>query len=274
MGSKGPKMQTITFLNEKGGVGKTTLSREAALILSQMGFRVVVIDADGQGDLTRSLGLLKAPHFNDFCRRENVPLKSLIQRVPQDVTPHNLYLIAGNAETWGIAGSSRTADLVGLMKTRMTQLASAFDYCIFDTQPSPTQLHDAVSLVSRWMIFPTDPEFFSSGPDGGLESSFNNTLFNREQALQRGFNVAEPLAIVPNRYRSRTIIHQQVVEYLHNKYGALVWEPIPLRTAISEAQLSTDSLTLEASYLDTSEVLRRFAERIAAMTKDAQHEQA
>jgi len=267
-------MQTITFLNEKGGVGKTTLSREAALIIAQMGYRVIVIDADGQGDLTRSLGLEKAPHFNDFCRRDNVPLKSLIQRVPQDVTPHMLYCIAGNKESWGIAGSSRTAELVKVMKFRMAQLASGFDYCIFDTQPSPTQLHDAVSLVSRWMIFPTDPEFFSSGPEGGLESSINNTLFNREQALQRGFNVAEPLAIVPNKYRGRTIIHQQVVEYLHNKYGDLVWQPIPLRTAVTEAQLSKDSLTLEAANLNTSDTLTRFAQHIITMTKDGQHEQA
>lgn len=267
-------MQTITFLNEKGGVGKTTLAREAAFVLTQMGYKVIVVDADGQADLTRSLGLSKSPHFNDFCRRPNVALKTLVQRVPEDVTPYELYVVAGNEETWGIAGSSRTSDLVGLMATRINQLAKIFDYCIIDTQPSPTQLHDALSLVSRWMIFPTDPEFFSSGPDGGLQSSFNNTRFNREQALQRGYNVAEALAIVPNKYRSRTIIHQQVVEYLQKQYGDLVWQPIPLRTAVSEAQLSMDSLTLKAAHLDTSDALWRFGERIVALTKDNQHEQA
>ena len=267
-------MQTITFLNEKGGVGKTTLSREAALIISQMGYKVIVIDTDGQADLSRSLGLEKAPNFNDFCRRENVPLKTLIQRVPQDLTPYQLYAITGNKESWGIAGSSRTSELVGLMTIRMKQLAEIFDYCIIDTQPSPTQLHDAVSLVSRWMIFPTDPEYFSSGPDGGLESSIENTRFNRQQALQHGFNVAEPLAIVPNKYRSRTIIHQQVVEYLHEKYADLVWEPIPVRTAVTETQLAKDSITIKAAHLDTSDHLLRFAQRIVTMTEDLEHEQA
>lgn len=259
-------MKTITFLNEKGGVGKTTLSRETALILAQQGYKVVAIDADGQGDLTRSLGIDKAPDFNDFCRRPNVPLSSLVQRVPQDVTPHELFLVAGNGESWGIAGSSRTADLVRVMSSRMTQLAKVFDYCIFDTQPSPTQLHDAVSLVSQHMVFPTDPEYFSSGPDGGLESSFKNTAFNRQQALQHGLDVAKPLAIVQNKYRG-TILHQQVDEYLRGQYGDLVWDPIPLRTAIAESQLAQESLTIEAGELGTSQVLRDFVERVVVATK-------
>lgn len=261
-------MQVITLLNEKGGVGKTTLARELGLTLSQMGEKVLLIDADGQGDLTRSFGLERAPHFNDFARRPNVNLQTLVQRVPESITPYFLSIVAGNGETFGIAGSSRTRDLVSTMNRRMQILSRIFDYVIIDTKPSPDQLHDAISVVTDWLIFPTDPEFFSSGAGGGLDSSFQNMAFQREQALANGHNKAQPLAIIPNKFRARTDAHQIALSELKKRYGVLVWDPIPLRTAITESHAIQGSLTIDADHLDVSHVIWQFAQRVIESTKE------
>jgi chromosome partitioning protein len=45
----------ITFSNQKGGVGKTTLTREIGVFLSQSGFRTLLIDTDPQANLSKGL---------------------------------------------------------------------------------------------------------------------------------------------------------------------------------------------------------------------------
>src|SRR3989304_2335981 len=47
--------RTIIFSNQKGGVGKTTLTREIGLTLAHSGKRVLLVDCDPQGNLTKSL---------------------------------------------------------------------------------------------------------------------------------------------------------------------------------------------------------------------------
>ena len=48
-------MKTIIFSNQKGGVGKTTLTRELGIYLSSLNNRVLLVDCDPQGNLTKSL---------------------------------------------------------------------------------------------------------------------------------------------------------------------------------------------------------------------------
>ena len=50
---------TISFANQKGGVGKTTSSVTLAHGLARMGQRVLLVDLDGQGHVAKSLGLAK-----------------------------------------------------------------------------------------------------------------------------------------------------------------------------------------------------------------------
>ena len=62
-------MKTITLLNEKGGVGKTTLATHLAAGLALKGSRVIMIDTDPQANATSAFALPKQPEFHDLMVR-------------------------------------------------------------------------------------------------------------------------------------------------------------------------------------------------------------
>ena len=49
------RAHTVIFSNQKGGVGKTTLTRELGIYVASRGHRVLLVDCDPQGNLSKSL---------------------------------------------------------------------------------------------------------------------------------------------------------------------------------------------------------------------------
>lgn len=74
-------MKIITLLNEKGGVGKTTIATHIAAGLAVRGMRVLLVDADPQGHATVSLGLQKEPGLYDLLVRD-ATFKSVLRFIP------------------------------------------------------------------------------------------------------------------------------------------------------------------------------------------------
>ncbi|MGM0334010.1 hypothetical protein IGJ04_002960 [Enterococcus sp. AZ050] len=56
---------TITVANSKGGVGKTTIIRYLSYVLSRLGFKVLVVDADPQANTTKTMLLTKNYYSED-----------------------------------------------------------------------------------------------------------------------------------------------------------------------------------------------------------------
>jgi chromosome partitioning protein len=54
-------MRRIAVINQKGGVGKTTITTNLGHALALKGYRVTVIDLDPQGQLAASLGMFRPP---------------------------------------------------------------------------------------------------------------------------------------------------------------------------------------------------------------------
>lgn len=228
-------MKVITLLNEKGGVGKTTLATHLAAGLAVRDQRVVLVDADPQGHATVMNGLAKEPGLYNLLVRD-APFKEVLRFIPPDQyqmpsrpAVGQLFVVPSNVETRNIANSTSDAFAV---HDRLQELANAIDYVIFDTSPTPSLLHGSIYLATDAILYPTKCEYLSFD---GLVESINHR--QAAQAYRDKWNLGsiEVLGIVPTMYRNQTVEHSENLRELEKQFGKLVWTPIMQRTIWAEA---------------------------------------
>jgi len=230
-------MRSITLLNEKGGVGKSTLATTIAAGLALKGHRVVMIDADAQANATIAFGLQKEPGFYDLVVR-NAQWRDILRVVPPEryAIPDEVSQVSGqlmvvpsNLETRAIALNISDAFAV---LNRVQQLRQAVDFVVIDTAPTPSLLHASIYMTTDWILYPTRCETWSF--DGLKESLSHREQFNpvRQQHQLPPVNIA---GIVPTMYKKKTLEHRENLERLQQAFGDLVWSPIEDRTLWAEA---------------------------------------
>ena len=82
-------MKKIAVLNNKGGVGKSTVAVQISHGLSKLGFRVILVDLDGQNDSSLFLGVNSSDYKKTFYdlidKRNNVDIKECILNVRENL---------------------------------------------------------------------------------------------------------------------------------------------------------------------------------------------
>lgn len=228
-------MKVITLLNEKGGVGKTTLATHIAAGLAVRGLRVALVDADPQGHATVMSGLAKEPGLYDLLVRD-MPFKDVLRfipaeqyQIPGQPMTGRLFVIPSNIETRNIANSISDAFAV---HDRFHELDNAIDYVVFDTSPTPSLLHGSIYLATDAIIYPTKCEYLSF--DGLVESIKHRQA---AQAHRDKWNLGDiqVLGIIPTMYRHQTVEHSENLKELKKQFGDLVWPPVMQRTIWTEA---------------------------------------
>jgi chromosome partitioning protein len=229
-------MQTITLLNEKGGVGKTTLATHLACGLAARGKRVMLIDTDPQGHATIRMGLPKAPMVYDLLVR-NVAFNKTARKINpkqfgfvNEDAEGKLWVVASNIESRTIAASISDALLV---YAKLQQLQDLIDVVIFDASPTPSLLHGAIHLASDALLIPTELSYLSLDSLIETKKHLETSAFLRQN---KGIGSLEIMGIVPTKTELHTIEHRDNMQSLRNEFGDLVWDPIPKRTIWREAE--------------------------------------
>lgn len=228
-------MKIVTLLNEKGGVGKTTLATHIGAGLAIRGLRVVIADADPQGHATVAFGFDRLPGLYDLLVREE-SFRNVLQVVPQELyeipgqpVHGQLYLIPGNHETRAIP--LMTSDGMIILK-RFAELHTNFDVVIFDTSPTPSLLHASIYMATNSIVYPTECEFLSLD---GLIQSLTHKESVQPTRNQWGLEPIELMGIVPTKYRASTVLHNYNLNNLRHQFGTKVWDPLTLGTIWAEA---------------------------------------
>jgi chromosome partitioning protein len=221
-----PRVMAVT--NQKGGVGKTTTAVNLGAAVADLGYRVLVVDLDPQGNATTGLGLntrdLQSSMYDvilhdasiDDCI-EATSVRNLF------VAPASLDLAGAEIEL--VPAFSRELKL----RRALEDVSADYDYVFIDCPPSLGLLTVNSLAAATEVIVPIQCEYYALEGLGQLLRNVNLVQKNLNQAL-------EVSAIVCVMYDARTKLSDQVVQEVRAHFGEKVCRTIVPRTVrLSEA---------------------------------------
>lgn len=227
-------MKVITFLNEKGGQGKSSMSVTLAALLAQTGLRVLLVDTDSQGHATIATRVKREDRLYHMLKND-APVKEVIVPAPPDYTDMErplLWLIPSGAQTGQI---DKTFNEYAL-KNWLPKVSSAFDVAVIDTSPKIGTLHLMAYLASDWFIYPVEMNYLAIQ---GLYSSLAHLKSIQEKVDVKGnpvYRVGRAMGILPTRYSKGKKVQKGNLNRLIKQYGEEVFfTPMSFLTAWDEA---------------------------------------
>lgn len=219
--------KVISIANQKGGVGKTTTTVNLGTILARKGKKVLLIDADPQGNATSGLGVEKEVEFSTYDVLVNeTEMKDAIQ----DTMIKNLKICPSNMN---LAGAE--VELVSMMsreqrlKEKLEEIKDKFDYVLIDCPPSLGLITLNSFTASDSVLIPVQCEYFALEGLGQLLNTINLVKKHLNKTL-------EIEGAVLTMYDIRTNLSNQVVKEVKRYFGDKVYKTvIPRNIKLSEA---------------------------------------
>jgi chromosome partitioning protein len=223
-----PLPRVIAIANQKGGVGKTTTTVNLGAGLAELGFRVLIIDLDPQGNATTGLGINQRnlEHSVYDVLLHDVALDDAIEPTAVRnlfVAPATIDLAGADIEL--VPAFSRELRL----RRAIEALDDSFDFTIIDCPPSLGLITVNGLAAAGEVLVPIQCEYYALEGLGQLLKNVNLVTGNLNPTL-------EVSAIVLTMYDSRTKLAEQVADEVRNHFGAKVCRMVIPRTVrLSEA---------------------------------------
>ena len=220
--------RVIAIANQKGGVGKTTTAVNLGAALAELGYRVLVVDLDPQGNATTGLGIdarnLQASVYDVIVN--GVALEDCIEPTSLRnlfVAPSTIDLAGAEIEL--VPAFSRELRL----RRALEQLGDDFEFTLIDCPPSLGLLTVNGLAAATEVLVPIQCEYYA------LEGL--GQLLKNVQLVQSNLNPPLELsAIVLTMYDARTKLAEQVAQEVRQHFGSAVCRNIVPRTVrLSEA---------------------------------------
>ncbi len=219
--------RVISIANQKGGVGKTTTAVNISSILAKRGKKVMLIDADPQGNASSGLGLEKDMEnslydvlINDANIEDTLQgteIKTL------KVCPSNMDLAGAEVEL--VSEMSREQRL----KEKLDEVKDTYDFVIIDCPPSLGLITLNAFTASDSVLIPVQCEYFALEGLGQLLNTINLVKKHLNKSL-------EVEGAVLTMYDMRTNLSNQVVKEVKRYFEDKVYKTvIPRNIKLSEA---------------------------------------
>lgn len=228
-------MKTITFAIQKGGTGKTSTAVSVAVELAEKGKKVIVLDADPQGNATTWIGIDEISYeLADVLIDLTKPDSEHIQMIQQTITKtkiDNLFFfptasVGGNLKLYS---KTLAHDNPFIIRKLLKLIKDEFEYCIIDTSPAFGALEESCLLASDEAITVLKFDEFSKD---GLISFLANI-----DSMKDRYDTEKPKIdkIILNGRDLRLIQQQGILEEIESSTNSKVFI-IPTDPSFSKAQ--------------------------------------
>lgn len=224
----------IAFVNQKGGVGKTTSSINLAASLGLLGKKTLLVDLDPQGNATTGVGIVKSEVKDSVY--ELLTEKAEVKEVIIKTKFKNLYTIPASINLAGVdmelmelSRSNKEFVAQLQLKKALEEVTEVFDYIILDCPPSLGLITTNALASANSVIIPVQCEFFA------LEGIMQ--LLNSIMIAQKKLNPELVIeGVLLTMLDNRTNLGLEVVEEIKSYFKEKVYDTIiPRLVRLSEA---------------------------------------
>jgi chromosome partitioning protein len=237
----------VIFSNQKGGVGKTTLTRELGIYLSSLGHKMLLVDADPQGNLSKSLAEMNDGGLYDALTSEGLrPLK----------LEENLFLLTGDFRLALLEKSLiGEIDAYSRLRALLSDPAlSAFEFIFLDTPPSLGVLTVNALAAASHLVVPMNPSLYSMQGTNDLLRTVSKVRANLNPSLSL-------CGVIINAFDCVPTITRQIRGEIEASFGDKVFSTVLSKSIRIEEAIATRKGVISHAHLGSS----RAADEVKAL---------
>lgn len=240
------KTAVIGIGNQKGGVGKTTMTVQLACALAEMGRKVLIIDLDVNAGSTKHFGIKSEGFLGTFevLVGDEEPLDVVIMRDDEDNSlPENVHLLSGSRKLELLEERLRNkkskfdpTPFHDCLKPVIEKLRGHYDYVFLDTPPSaPLPIIAAYKAADGFLLVAI--------PEGLAIQGLNEALHDIEEVKKYGNEQLRLVGIAIGAVEARTRLSRELVAYVAGTFKEHQLLPvIPRATIIPTAQTQAKTI--------------------------------
>lgn len=243
----------IAVFNHKGGTGKTTTSINLAAGLAEAGRRVLLIDADGQGNVGASLGIAgQRSLYHVLVNGAKASDVAVPVRDGLDVLTSNESLAA--AELFLAERPNRDR----IMRERLGDACRAYDTVVIDCAPALSLMNQNAMVYADSVVVPVACDYLSLV---GVKQVLR-TIRNVRDLLQHDVQL---LGVLPTFFDVRNRISREAILTLRKHFQGRCYDPIRINTKLREAPSAKQTIFEYAPKSHGAEDYMRLVQKVTAV---------
>lgn len=214
------------FINQKGGVGKTTSCLNVGAALAKKGYKVLLVDTDAQGSLTQSAGVQisdEAPTVLEVLKGAADINAAIVERGRYCILPADIRLSGADLELNNVIGRER------LLQEALAKLNRPFDYILIDCPPTLSLITVMSLAAADKVIIPIQAHYLALNGCAQLLDTIKLVKARINTGLEIG-------GVIVTMYDSRKNLANEVADNIRAAFPAKVFNNfIPDNVSLAEA---------------------------------------